>query len=262
MKWTKELDDKLEKFLKDGKKYEDIAILMKTTTKSVACRSNRIGLKIIHHKEYKCKNCDILFVDFINSERIFCSHKCSASYNNKNRIISDETKNKIRLGMNNYYSKKEIKIVNPNIKDYNNNKDMIKSIKLPKEKRCKECNELFNEKYKSICKKCHEKYYKYYRPLCEFNFNLNDYKSKFDIKLLEKYGRYSPTNKGNNLNGVSKDHMFSVKDGFLNNISPSIIKHPANCQLLKHTDNNLKNTQSIITLQNLIDRIKEWESTT
>jgi len=57
---------------------------------------------------------------------------------------------------------------------------------------------------------------------------------------------------------VSKDHIYSVKDGFINNISPDIIKHPANCQLLKHTDNNIKKTKSEITIEELLMKIKIW----
>jgi hypothetical protein len=43
------------------------------------------------------------------------------------------------------------------------------------------------------------------------NFNDEDY---FNFLLVEKHGWYSPTNKNNNLSGVSRDHMFSVREGF------------------------------------------------
>jgi len=89
-------------------------------------------------------------------------------------------------------------------------------------------------------------------------FNINEYKDKFDLSLVTKYGWYSPTNKGNNLHGVSRDHLYCVRDGFINKVDPDIIKHPANCCLMKHTDNNLKNYTSSITLEELIDRINNW----
>jgi len=85
-----------------------------------------------------------------------------------------------------------------------------------------------------------------------------DYSNKFDLSLVEQHGWYSPINKRNNLNGVSKDHMYSVRDGFINNIEPEIIKHPANCKLLLHNDNNRKNYTSSITIDDLIERIKNW----
>ena len=71
-------------------------------------------------------------------------------------------------------------------------------------------------------------------------FNIFNFKDSFDLELVNKIGWYSPSNKGNNLDGVSKDHMYSVKDGFINNISPNIIRHPVNCVLMKHSDNNKK----------------------
>ena len=92
-----------------------------------------------------------------------------------------------------------------------------------------------------------------------FRFSLKDYPDEFDFELIEKYGFYSPANKNNNLNGVSRDHMYSVYEGYKNNISPKIISHPANCKLLKHTDNISKNKKCSITLDELLERIKEWE---
>jgi hypothetical protein len=91
-----------------------------------------------------------------------------------------------------------------------------------------------------------------------FNFDINQYNNKFDLDLIKEYGRYSPKNKGNNLNGVSKDHMYSVRDGFINNVDPEIIRHPANCKLLLHSENNKKNYNSSITIEELKERIKNW----
>ena len=99
---------------------------------------------------------------------------------------------------------------------------------------------------------------KRYRQLCEFNFSLNDYPDRFDFELIKKYGWYSPTNKNNNLGGVSRDHIYSISDGFQNNINPKIIAHPANCKLILHSDNQKKKTKSEITLNELLDKIKNW----
>jgi very-short-patch-repair endonuclease len=56
-------------------------------------------LKKIRIEEYnsnpkRCKNCDNIF-DYKDRKKIFCDPSCSASYNNKKRILSQETKNKI-----------------------------------------------------------------------------------------------------------------------------------------------------------------------
>lgn len=97
-----------------------------------------------------------------------------------------------------------------------------------------------------------------YRPLCSFHFNLNDYKDEFDFDLIKKYGWYSPTNKKNNLEGISRDHIYSVNDGFVNKIDPKIISHPANCRLMIHSNNNIKNRNSEITIEDLLEKIKQW----
>ncbi len=126
-------------------------------------------------------------------------------------------------------------------------------------RKCRFCLDYkINKQRKIICDDCKTSYYKFYRPLCEFDFRLEDYPDKFDFTLIDKHGKYSPSNKGNNLNGVSRDHLYSVRDGFVNKIDPEIIKHPANCGLLKHIDNNKKKTNSIITIEELKERIKNW----
>ena len=98
-----------------------------------------------------------------------------------------------------------------------------------------------------------------YRQKCQFKFDLKKFPNEFDFELIKEHGWYKPKNKGNNLNGVSRDHMYSIADGFKNNISPEIIKHPANCKLVLHLENQNKRAKSSITLKHLIDRIKDWE---
>ena len=84
------------------------------------------------------------------------------------------------------------------------------------------------------------------------------FKPKRGIKIYLKLPKLRNNIKKNNLNGVSKDHIYSVHDGFKNNVDYEIIKHPANCQLMKHIDNNKKKCQSLITLNELLERIKKW----
>jgi hypothetical protein len=97
-----------------------------------------------------------------------------------------------------------------------------------------------------------------YRKACKFNFSLNSYPDRFNFSLIGQYGWYSPSNKKNNMGGVSRDHMLSVRDGFQQGIPPEIISHPANCQLLRHCDNISKNKKSVITYEQLLERIKSW----
>lgn len=99
----------------------------------------------------------------------------------------------------------------------------------------------------------------YYRLQCQFNFNLSDYPNEFDFDLIRKYGWYKAKNHGNNLGGVSRDHMYSIMEGYRNGVDPRIISHPANCRLVRHSENISKLDGSVITLEQLIERIKKWD---
>ena len=68
--------------------------------------------------------------------------------------------------------------------------------------------------------------------MCSFTFSIKDYPDEFGLNLLKDKKMYSAANHGNNQNGVSRDHMYSCAEGFKRNISPLIISHPANCQLI------------------------------
>ena len=97
-----------------------------------------------------------------------------------------------------------------------------------------------------------------YRLDSSFRFSINKYPNKFDFDLIKKYGWYSASNRGNNANGISRDHMFSVYDGFHNKIDPKLVGHPANCCLVQQSKNASKNKRSSITLEDLLERIKNW----
>lgn len=53
--------------------------------------------------------------------------------------------------------------------------------------------------------------------------------------------------------------MLSVREGFELGIDPKLISHPANCRLMKHTDNISKNKKSVITVEELLEKIKEFD---
>ena len=94
-----------------------------------------------------------------------------------------------------------------------------------------------------------------YNYQCGFRFNLNDYPSEFNFKLLKDYGMYSASNHGNNINGVARDHLYSKYEGFVNKIDPYIISHPANCCIVLQKDNMKKSIHSKISLEDLINNI-------
>lgn len=94
-----------------------------------------------------------------------------------------------------------------------------------------------------------------YRRACTFAFNPELYPDKFDTNLIKQVGWF---HRKTNPNGLVKDHMLSVAEGFLNGISVEVINHPANCQLLTATENGRKSSKSSITLDELMRRIEAW----
>jgi hypothetical protein len=200
-----------------------------------------------------CKHCKSI-IDFEKKDNYFCSHSCSAKATNGSRVYN--WNDKISEGVksfidNNGYFGALLK--NPNTEKI--------------EKFCPNCNKIFSKKNKYCNNDCRREFerknmdeYQKYRIDSNFRFNLKDYLDEFDFTLVEKYGWYSPTNKNNNLGGVSRDHMLSVREGFELGISPSIISHPANCRLMKHTDNISKNKNSIINYSELLERIEKFEN--
>lgn len=128
---------------------------------------------------------------------------------------------------------------------------------------CKHCTEASRNKL--FCSRaCYTDYhvahrtpFENYRLAASFEFNVFDYPSIFDLELLTKVGWYKP---GANSNGMSRDHMVSIRYGFDNNIDPAIIKHPANCALILSRINRQKYSKCSITLEQLLDRIDNWSS--
>ena len=187
-------------------------------------------------------------IPFSKRTNKYCNHSCVAKFTNSEKDYSLR-KDNIRKGIHNYLIdngiKTEIEIGN---------------------KKCKGCNNLFKRSNKVFCSnECRIQFrrkdmteFKIYKTETNFNFNLSDYPDEFDFTLIEKYGWYSPSNKKNNLGGVSRDHMLSVKEGFELGIDPKLLAHPANCKLMIHNDNVSKNKKSSISLEELLERIENF----
>lgn len=259
MRWTSEKDQQLKYLISLGKRHQEISEIMNMSNKNIGCRCYRLKIKMVYKKIYKCEGCDKDFIDFIKSDRKFCSRKCSST----GRSMSDGTKNKIsekligitRIGQDWIKNIKGEK--NGNYK--NGNSISKRTIIINGCRQCIYCKEFKKlGKNRRTCEMCRFSYYKLYRPSCEFKFDIYKYAGKFDFDLVDTYGWYSPSNKRNNLTGVSKDHLYSVMEGFINKISPNIISHPANCQLLLQSENSSKNKNSIITIDDLTHRINNW----
>ena len=97
-----------------------------------------------------------------------------------------------------------------------------------------------------------------YKADCQFTFSLKSYPTEFNFELLKEHGWYKPVNRGNNLNGVSRDHQISIRWGFNNGVDAKIISHPANCRLITQNANAAKNHKNSITFEDLLKRIEAW----
>lgn len=197
----------------------------------------------------------------IGDYRKTCSEKCAIKL-----TILNTNKNKKNKNIS--------KTLRENAEKQNKNKGVLnycvenKSYK----KTCPCCNEYFfaRKKNTKFCsRKCADKYrskeYRknkkikdIYRNECKFLFSLNSYPDEFDFILLKENGWYKAKNHGENPEGVSRDHMFSINEGFKKRIDPYYISHPANCQLLLHNVNIIKGTDCSISFDELKERVRAW----
>lgn len=173
-----------------------------------------------------------------------CSRKCANT-----RIHSEETKKKIGKSNKIYAESHYPKYIYTCLFC---KKECLTNSNLEKTKR-KYCDAKCQKKHRDTFLNYRD--YKNYKSRCYFKFKLSDYPNEFDLSLLEKYGFYHPKV---NLQGISRDHIISVKYGFENKIDPKIMSHPANCKLMIHSENNKKKTRSDLTLEQLLHRIDEW----
>lgn len=237
---------------------------------SMLCRNRSIALKNDYESISKklrknfppsiCKECGASY-EYVNSQK-FCSRTCVAKHNNRNRDKEVYKKQSETLKRN---------LANGTVKLFK----VGGYIRPPKQLfklNCFFCKKEFDatsskkkQKYCSVtCRRAifgpldYKQSLMTYRKACAFKFNLADYSEEFDFELIKKHGWYSPKNKKNNLGGVSRDHIISVKFGHENNIDPGIISHPANCQLLVHNENVSKYSDCYMTVNELKQKILKW----
>lgn len=227
---------------------------------------HRSEKRTIHHPiEKECLYCKSVFKTTTRVKaRTCCSHECARNYSYKFVNKDNISKSLHKYYQNNPHPKTGKFFPRSGAQLKNRNLDRTYNLI------CNHCELEFQHLYKNIkfcCKNCQVENRRlksksselsYYRKDCSFKFSLNDFPKEFDFELIKKHGWYSPSNKKNNLNGVSRDHIFSVRDGFERKVSPSIMSHPANCRLMIHSENIQKNKKSDITLEELLDRISKF----
>lgn len=227
------------------------------------------SLSLIGKKErvVKCEICEKEYVILVTDEAFekgdykhTCSDSCSKKLTFK-KVNNDKKKEKIRKSLIEYNKQKG---VYPDNYDFESGKYTLE---------CQHCHKTFTSKRKDrkFCSVQCAKQHRYeniletkdalkrYRSECRFRFGIRNFPNAFETDLLLENGWYSATNHGGNTKGVSRDHMFSVREGFDRKIDPYYISHPANCQLILNKDNQSKRTKCSITFEELIDRIKKWE---
>lgn len=210
----------------------------------------------------KCKKCNNI-ISYEKRESDYCSKECSLANANVNRkgikhkMTLEGREILVKSAYNKLHNITHEKVL-IKIKEYNENPKICLN--------CLSKINYLNRKLTYCSKSCHKEYQRkdinkflIYKADAKFNFALNDYPDEFDFSLIEKYGWYSPSNsKKPNIGGVSRDHMISVKEGFKLGIDTKLLSHPANCQLMVHSDNISKNKKSSLTLDELINRVNKW----
>ena len=206
-----------------------------------------LGCLLCH--DVVCHKCERLFqvmereYSFPTKQFYFCSRGC-ANF----RIFSDESKKK----------------KSDALKGMHNGKLIILQKRF-----CLFCNANFDvhmsSKKKFCTTVCYHNYTRrditdkeLYRKCCQFKFNVYHYPDKFNLDLIEKHGWYKAKNRGDNLNGISRDHKVSINYGWNNSIPPEVISHPANCQLMQYRENSSKNVKCSIDLSVLLEEIEKW----
>lgn len=211
-----------------------------------------------------CTHCNNILI-YKKRHNKFCSSSCSASYTVKRRTFSTQNKKKehtcsiceskflgsIHLSKNNRICNRcrdihRVIIVGPYTPIYKNT--------------CKKTNIIFyyhkRKKYHPTTDLSRREYY----DACRFTFSLKHTPGIENISLIEEIGWFSNKKTSHNINGASRDHMYSVSDGWQNNIDPNIISHPANCTIMSHAENRAKNFRSSITLPELHIRINNYDN--
>lgn len=235
-----------KRWCKKNPRFEDI--LNSTIQKLNACGNKRQEERELTkvNKTLECEKCSGLFTRLLlpNQQARFCSISCANS-----KTHSQETKDKLRKALLIYESVECIICQKVEIVCFKH---------FRKNKLCsEECYNTLKEQRKRERQK-HLTAKEIYKKSCSFTFSVYNYPEEFDLKLLEEFGWYKPKNRGDNLNGISRDHMLSRTYGFENNIPVEHLKHPANCQLLVHSKNISKGKKSSISYEELLERINSW----
>ena len=105
--------------------------------------------------------------------------------------------------------------------------------------------ESYKDNYQELLD-CKEDYFIFVRALTERNYDL--FKNVINPKGLKRSW------KANHL-----DHIFSISVGFKNGIDPFLIAHPCNLQMLKAKLNKKKNSKCDHTIEELLEKVNNFD---
>lgn len=118
------------------------AILASKKAKEIALEKRMI----VENKYYKnpnlCLNCNEI-IKFEKRRNKFCNKNCSASFNNKNRTLTEETKNKISSTLKRLYKENIIQVNPDNIKKLLEHQKLTQTAYKIHYNKCKVCNKTF-----------------------------------------------------------------------------------------------------------------------
>lgn len=218
---------------------------IKKGKKMAFCSNTCQGSYQLKELEIKqCKHCNKDFTSRYNG--MFCSTACG----NYSRIRSEETNKKISESLKKHYDAK------PKI-----NKITVGKFSKLFTCTCKNCYKVgVYRKQTKYCTDCKHCYTESGRAQYIFTFNVYHYPELFDLDFLTKHGFRKTKGKNLNINGVSRDHKVSVSEALKNNYDPYYIKHPLNCELMLHSENQKKSTTSSLTYEELVKMVDDFDS--
>ena len=258
------------RWCKKNPKYEEIK---KSTIYKV---KKAIENKVINEKgelkkfEVNCAKCGKKIEveerekEFPLKEKYYCSRSCANSHKR-----TEESKKKTSESLIKYARENGMKISQDAFQE---NKvcpicgKIFHTIRIEQITCSKQCGQKFkvlnklNQKFENITDDIKKGKFLYdlYRKQCSFKFALNQFPTEYDFSIIKDNGWYKAKNHGDNLYGVSRDHIFSVYEGFKQQIDPYYISHPANCKLLLQSENASKCSNCGMTIEELKNKIKEW----
>jgi hypothetical protein len=199
--------------------------------------------------EEKRKEFSILIKSMVNDE-----YRENCAKGMKGKKVSDESKLKRRNSMLEKYGK----LANIPSPSHETRKKIGEKSKLK-----------FTEKYLNRVRKVNEDRgiwvpiekkddYIFYRELSNWKYQVLT-ENTIGIEKLKFNKLYDKKNR--NKDSLVRDHMYGRKNGFLNGVFPELLRHPANCQIISHSDNikkSKKKNDCVITLNELLEKIKNW----